>query len=163
MDATAQATFWVFIALLIFLGILLWAGVPGKLGGVLDNRADRIRKDLDHARTLREEAQHLLAEYQRKRRQAEQEASEIIEAARREAEQIVVEAKVRTEDFVTRRTAAAEQKIAQAERDAVAEVRASAVDIAVAATQKLLAGRTDAKAAGDLFKSSIDDIKTRLN
>lgn len=163
MDATALATLWVFIALLIFLGILMWAGVPAKIGAALDSRASRIRKDLDEARTLREEAQHLLAEYQRKRRQAEQEASEIVEAAKREAEQIVVEAKARTEDFVTRRTAAAEQKIAQAERDAVADVRASAVEIAVAATQKLLAGQTSAKTAGELFKSSIDEIKTRLN
>lgn len=138
-------------------------GVPGKIGAALDARANRIRKELDEARTLREEAQHLLAEYQRKRRQAEQEAADIVEAAKREADQIVKDAKVKTEEFVTRRTAAAEQKIALAERDAVNDVRASAVDIAVAAARSLLEGKVDAKASADLFKSSVDELKAKLN
>lgn len=163
MDATALATLWVFIALLLFLGILVWAGVPGKIGAALDARANRIRKELDEARTLREEAQHLLAEYQRKRRQAEEEAAEIVEAAKREADMIVKDAKAKTEDFVARRTAAAEQKIALAERDAVNEVRASAVDVAVEAARKLLADRMDPKAGADLFKTSIDEVKAKLN
>lgn len=163
MNATALATLWVFISLLIFLGVLYWAGVPGKIGAALDARGNRIRKELDEARTLREEAQQLLAEYQRKRKQAEQEAAEIVEAAKREAEQIVVEAKAKTEDFVARRTATAEQKIAQAERDAVGEVRSSAVDVAIAAATKLLGGKTDAKLSADLFKDSLAAVKARLN
>lgn len=163
MDATSQATLWVFLALVIFIGILIWAGVPGKMATALDARANRIRKELDEARTLREEAQHLLAEYQRKRRQAEQEAADIVEAAKREADQIVVDAKTRTEDFVSRRTAAAEAKIAQAERDAVAEVRSSAVDIAVSAARKLMESKADAKSGAEMFKSSLDELKARLN
>lgn len=163
MDATALATLWVFIALLIFLGILFYMGVPGKIAAGLDARGNRIRKELDEARSLREEAQNLLAEYQRKRQTAEQEAAEIVEAAKREASSIVKDAKVKTEEFVTRRTAAAEQKIAQAERDAVNEVRSSAVDIAIEASRRLLEGKMDAKAGADFFKASLGEVKAKLN
>jgi F-type H+-transporting ATPase subunit b len=87
----------------------------------------------------------------------------IVAAAKHEAEVIVREAKERTEEYVERRTVLAEQKIAQAERDAVAEVRTSAVEIAVAAAGKLLADKVDGKADSALFKASISDVKERLN
>ncbi|MER8647793.1 MULTISPECIES: F0F1 ATP synthase subunit B [unclassified Mesorhizobium] len=163
MNATSLATLWVFIALLVFLGVLIWAGVPKKLGASLDGRASRIRKELDEARRLREEAQQLLGQYQKKRKEAEQEAAAIVAAAKREADMLAAEAHKKTEDYVTRRTALAEQKIGQAEREAVAEVRASAVDIAVEAARTLLAGKIDAKAGADLFKSALQDVKARLN
>ena len=158
-----DATFWATVALFIFLGIVIYLGVPGMIGKALDARAERIRNDLDEARRLREEAQQLLAEYQRKRKEAEQEAGDIVAAARREAEALVAEAKQKTEDYVARRTALAEQKIAQAERDAVTEVRGSAVDIAVEAASRLLADKVDARADAALFKSALDEIKARLN
>lgn len=163
MNATSLATLWVFIALLVFLGVLIWAGVPKKLGASLDGRASRIRKELAEARRLREEAQQLLGQYQKKRKEAEQEAAAIVAAAKREADMLAAEAHKKTEDYVTRRTALAEQKIGQAEREAVAEVRASAVDIAVEAARTLLAGKIDAKAGADLFKSALQDVKARLN
>lgn len=158
-----DATFWATVALLIFIGIVVYVGVPGMIGRSLDSRAERIRNDLDEARRLREESQQLLAEYQRKRKEAEQEAGDIVAAARREAEMLVTEAKQKTEDYVARRTALAEQKIAQAERDAVNEVRSSAVDIAVGAASRLLAEKVDARADASLFKASLDDVKARLN
>lgn len=158
-----DATFWATIGLVIFLALVIFAGLPAMVGKMLDARADRIRNDLDEARKLRDEAQQLLAEYQKKRQAAEQEASEIVASAKHEAEVIVREAKERTEDYVTRRTALAEQKIAQAERDAVAEVRTSAVEIAVAAAGKLLAEKVDNKADAALFKASLNDVKERLN
>jgi F-type H+-transporting ATPase subunit b len=158
-----DATFWATVALLIFLGIVFYFKVPGMIARSLDERADRIRNELEEARRLREEAQQLLAEYQRKRKDAEQEAADIVAAAEREAGQLVDEARQRTEDYVARRTALAEQKIAQAERDAVNEVRASAVDIAVEAARRLLAGKVDGKVAGDLFRSSLDQVRTKLN
>ncbi len=111
----------------------------------LDERAERIRKELEEARKLRDEAQQLLAEYQRKRQEAEKEAVDIVAAAEREAALMMEEAKQRTEDYVARRTALAEQKIEQAERDAVNEVRSRAVDIAVAAAGRILAERVDAR------------------
>ena len=158
-----DATFWATVGLFIFLAIVIYAGVPGMVAKSLDARADKIRNELEEARRLREEAQQLLAEYQRKRKEAEQEAGDIVAAAKREATMLVAEAKKNTEDYVARRTVLAEQKIAQAERDAVNEVRSSAVDVAVAAAGRLLADRVDTKADAALFKSALDDVKTRLN
>jgi F-type H+-transporting ATPase subunit b len=158
-----DATLWATIALFMFLGLIAYLGVPRMVGKSLDARADRIRADLEEARRLREEAQQLLAEYQRKRKEAEREAADIVAAARHEAEILEADARQKTEDYVTRRTALAEQKIAQAERDAVNEVRSRAVDIAVAAAGKLLAEKVDAKTDATLFKSSLDDVKAKLN
>ena len=158
-----DATFWALIALIIFLGIAAYMKVPGMIGKALDERAARIRAELDEAQRLREEAQQLLAEYQRRRKEAEQEAGDIIAAARREAELLVEEAEKKTKDYVARRAALAEQKIFQAERDAVNEVRSSAVDIAVEAARALLAAKVDAKAGADLFRSSLQDLKSKLN
>lgn len=163
MDATSIASVWTLVALIIFLGIVVYLKVPGMVGKSLDDRADKIRGELEEARKLREEAQQLLAEYQRKRKEAEKEASDMIAAAKREADIIVADAKQKTEDYVERRTALAEQKIAQAEREAVNEVRSDAVEIAVAAAGKLLEDKIDSKAAASLFKSSLAEVKTRLN
>jgi F-type H+-transporting ATPase subunit b len=158
-----DATFWAFIALVIFIGIIVYMKVPGMLARSLDERADRIRKELDDARRLREEAQQLLAEYQKKRQEAEKEAADIVTAAEREAALLLQEAKEKMDDYVTRRNKLAEQKIAQAEAEAVNAVRSSAVEIAVAAAGKLIAEKLDPKAAGDLFKKSVEDVRSRLN
>ncbi|MCR4268634.1 F0F1 ATP synthase subunit B [Nitratireductor sp. ZSWI3] len=158
-----DATFWAFIALVIFLAVLFYYKVPGMIGNSLDERAGRIRNELDEARKLREEAQQLLAEYQRKRQEAEREAQDIVGAAKHEAELLVKEAKQKTEEYVARRTALAEQKIAQAEQEAVNEVRASAVDLAVEAARNVLSSKVDAKAGGDLFKASLQELKSKLN
>ncbi len=158
-----DATFWAFVALIIFLGVLAYFKVPGMINSALDGRAERIRNELDEARKLREDAQQLLAEYQRKRQEAEQEAQDIVSAAKHEAELIVKEAKQKTDEYVARRTALAEQKIVQAEQDAVNEVRASAVDLAVEAARSILAEKVDAKTGGELFKASIQDVKSKLN
>jgi len=158
-----DATFWALVALIIFVAILLYMRVPAMMSKALDARAERIKNELEEARRLREEAQQLLAEYQRKRREAEQEAKDLVDAAKREAKLIVSDAKEKTEEYVSRRTALAEQKIAQAERDAVNEVRARAVDVAIAAAGKLLAEKVDSKAGAELFKASLQDVKTRLN
>lgn len=158
-----DATFWATVALVIFLGVIVYFKVPGVIGKSLDARADKIRAELEEARRLREEAQQLLAEYQRKRKEAEQEAAEIVEAAKREATALTAEAKQKTEDYVARRAALAEQKIGQAEREAINEVRASAVDIAIAAARTLLADKVDSKLGAELFKSSLQDVKSKLN
>ncbi|MGY6708602.1 MAG: F0F1 ATP synthase subunit B [Rhizobiaceae bacterium] len=154
---------WAMISLVLFAAILVYLKVPGLITRALDDRAQRIRNELDEARRLREEAQQLLAEYQRKRKEAEQEAEEIVSIATREAENIVAEAKQKTDEFVERRKAVAEQKIAQAERDAVNQVRSSAVDIAVAAAERILSEKVDAKMSAELFKKSMGDVKAGLN
>jgi F-type H+-transporting ATPase subunit b len=158
-----DATFWAFVALIIFLALLVYLKVPGQVTRSLDNRADRIRGELEEARRLREEAKALLADFQRRRKEAEAEASQIVAAAKHEAELIASEARTKTEEFVTRRTAMAEQKIAQAESQAVADVKALAVDIAVAAAEKLIAAKATGKAAEDLLTRSIAEVKSRLN
>ena len=163
MDATSLASVWATVALFIFLGLLLWLKVPATMAKSLDARADRIRNDLDEARKLREEAQQVLAEYQRKRKEAEEEAETIVAAAKRDAELLKAEAKQKAEEYVARRTAVAEQKIAQAERDAVNEVRATAVDIAVEAARSVLGSKVDAATASNLFKSSLAEVKNRMN
>jgi F-type H+-transporting ATPase subunit b len=158
-----DATFYALVGLVIFLALVVYLKVPGVVGKSLDARADRIRDELEEARRLREEAQSLLAEYQRKRKEAEKEATEIVAIAQREAHGMLEEAKKKTEEYVARRNRLAEEKIAQAEIEAVNEVRASAVDIAVAAASRILADKVDAKTAADLFKSSLTEVKSRLH
>lgn len=158
-----DATFFALVGLIIFLGILAYVKVPAMITGSLDKRADQIRNELEQAKLLREEAQQLLAEYQRKRKEAESEAKGILSAAEREATVLREEAKAKTEEYVSRRTAMAEQKIQQAETDAINEVRAKAVDLAITAAEKLIASKIDSKASAELFKSSLGEMKTRLN
>ena len=158
-----DATFWALIGLIIFLAILAYLKVPAMMGRSLDERAANIAKELDEARTLREEAQALLAEYHRKRKEAEKEAGEIVASAQREAAALLTEAKEKSEEYIVRRNKLAEQKITQAETDAVNQVRASAVEIAVAAAGSLIADKMDAKTAGEMFKSSLEQVKNNLN
>ncbi len=158
-----DATFWAFVSLVIFLGLMVWLKVPGMIGKSLDARADKIRAELEEARRLRQEAATLLDEYKRRRKEAEQEAQEIVAAATKEAEEISRDAAAKTADFVTRRTAMAEQKIAQAELQAIAEVKSSAVDMAIAAAEKLITTKATGKLAQDLLAKSIGEVKARLN
>lgn len=163
MDATAWATFWVFMGFLVFLGILFYLGVPAKITAALDARSEKIRSELDDARRLREEAQALLAEYQRRRGEAESEAEEIISHARREAEALGEEARSRLEEYVTRRTKAVEQRIAQAETQAVAEVRGRAIDVAAAAAALIVAEKARGEAGDQLVGRGIDAVRANLN
>jgi F-type H+-transporting ATPase subunit b len=163
MDATSWATFWALIGLIIFLAICLYIKAPAMLAKSLDERAKRISDELDEAKRLRDEAKALLAEYQKKRKDAETEAADILTAAKREAELFVEDAKAKAEDYVARRTASAEQKIAQAERDAVNEVRSLAADIAVEAARRTIAAKVDAKTTASLFESSLQALKSKLN
>ena len=158
-----DATFWATVALVIFLAVIVYVKVPATISKSLDDRAEKISSELDDARKLREESQQLLAEFQRKRKEAEQEASDIIAAAERDAELMAKEAEEKTADFVARRTAMAEQKIAQAQAQAVADVRASAVEIAVAAAGKIVEGKVSGATADKLIKDSIAEVKARLN
>ncbi|MCG6857021.1 MAG: F0F1 ATP synthase subunit B [Salaquimonas sp.] len=155
--------FWALVALLVFLGVIAYMKVPGMLVKSLDDRADKIRDELEEARRLREEAQELLAEYQRKRKSAETEAEEIVAAAKSEAIMFAEESAKKTEEFVARRTALAEQKIAQAETQAIDDVRSIAVDIAVSAAEKLIAGKVTGAEASKIIDKSIAEVKNRLN
>ena len=163
MEQLLEAEFWVAVAFVIFVLILLKLGVHKKAVTALDTRAARIASELDEARKLRDEAQAILAESEKKRRQAEQDAQDIVAGARAEAERVAAEAKAKAEEFVARRTAMAQQKIAQAESQAVAEVRAAAAEAAVAASEKVLTQTVQGKVADDLIGQGIRDVKTKLN
>ena len=155
--------FWVAVAFLIFLGVLVYFGVPKMALSALDERSDRIKQALDEAQRLRSEAQAVLAQYQQKRAEAEKEAQAIIVNARVEAERLAGEAKGKVEEFIARRTKMAEGKIAQAEAQAVADVRAAAADAAVAAAEKILVQTTHGAAAESLIAKGISDLKAKLN
>ena len=159
----AMAEFWVAIAFLVFLAILLYYKVPGLIAKALDSRADAIRRELDEARRLREEAQKLLADYQGKHRNVAAEAEAIIDLARREAESLADETRTSLKDTLERRTRLAEEKIARAEAQALDEVRASAIDAAVAAAEKILREKASGAAGAAIIDQSIRDLKGRLN
>ncbi|MBD8893043.1 ATP F0F1 synthase subunit B [Roseibium litorale] len=158
-----DATFWAFVGLVIFLAAMVWIKIPSKIGGALDNRADAIRAELDEARKLREEAQALLSDYQRKRHEAEAEAEAIVAEANAEAERLTLETNQALEELIARRTKAAEEKISQAETQAISEVRARAADIAVAAAEQILSATVKDKVADDILSKSIDQVKAKLN
>jgi F-type H+-transporting ATPase subunit b len=163
MNATQWATFWVFLGLLVFLAILIYMKVPGMAVAALDKRSAKIRSDLEEAQRLRAEAEALLKEYQRKRGEAEKEAAAIVEQAKREATALSDEARVRIEDYVTRRTKAVELRIAQAETQAVAEVRSRAIDVAAAAAGRILAEEAKGNKGNALIERAIETVRKSLN
>jgi F-type H+-transporting ATPase subunit b len=163
MHILAEAEFWVAVAFVIFIGVLIKAGAHRLIIDGLDGRAARIKSELDEAKRVRDEAQALLAEYQRKRGEADREAEAIVSAARAEAERLAAEAKAKVEEFVARRTKMAETKIAQAEAQALADVRSAAADAAVAAAEKILSETAKGKVGEDLIAQGIRDLKAKLN
>ena len=158
-----EAEFWVALGFFAFLGLLGYVGVHRMIGKALDDRSARIKAELDEARKLRDDAAQLLADYQRKRQEAEGEAQDIIAGAKAEAERLAADAKAKVEEFVTRRTQLAETKIAQAEAQAAAEVRGAAADAAVAAAEKILAQEAKGKLAAELIAKGIEDVRKKLN
>lgn len=161
-DLGTPAT-WVSIFLVIFLGILVWAKVPGLITGALDKRSKEIQDELDQARKLREEAQTILADYQRKAREAEEEAQGIVAQAKREAEIFASETREKLKETLERRTKAADMKITQAETQAVNEVRLAAIEAATMAAEKILSGQTKGDKGDELITKSIAQIKEHMN
>ena len=157
------AEFWVAVAFVLFIGVLAYFQVHKLIVKGIDDRRDLIKAELNEARRLKEEAQALLAQYREKQRAAEQEAAAIVAGAQAEAERLALEAKAKMEDFVARRTKMAESKIAQAEAQALADVRAAAAEAAVAAAETILTRTVKGKVAEDLIAKGIDDVKRKLN
>ena len=156
-------TFFAFVALVMFLGIVFYAGAHKKAGAALDARADQISKDIADARKLREEAEALLAEYKQKKLDAEKEAMGIIAQAKSDAAAYAEDAKKKLADSLTRRTKQAENKIAQAEAAAIKDVRAAATDLAIKAASMIMADGARGKGGDSLIAESIAAVKSRLN
>ena len=159
----ATPEFWVLASFVLFIGLIVYLKVPGKVAAMLDERAARIARELDEARKLREEAQGLLAEYERKRRDAEKEAEAIVVQARAEAEAFAAETRRKLTETIERRGRMAEEKIAQAEAQAVKEVRSAAAELAIAAATRIIAGEVQGAKADQLVDVSIANLKDRLH
>ena len=163
MEMIKEPEFWVAVAFVLFVGVIIYVGAHKKVVEALDHRSTRIKAELDEARRLRDEAEKLLAEYQRKQGEAEREAEAIVADARAEAERVAAEARVKMEEFVARRTKLAEVKIGQAEAQALADVRAAAADAAVSAAEKILRDTAKGPVADNLVAQGIADVKAKLN
>ena len=155
-------SFYALVALVIFIAMAIYFGVHRIVAKMLDAQIKKIADDLAEAKKLREEAAALLVEYEQKRVAAEAEAEGIIAAAKEEATRLTTEAQASLNDLVTRRTKAVEDKIAQAEAQAVAEVRARSADVAIEAARLVLTDEMNRK-GGEVVNKAIADVGSRLN
>jgi len=159
----ASPTIWVFLSVVIFFAALAYFGIHKKIAGSLDTRADKIRTDLDEARRLREEAQTLLASYQRKQKEAEEQAEHIVKQARKDAEAMAEQARKDLKERLERRAALAEAKIANAEAQALSDVKAKAAQMAIETAEKLLADNMTAANHTAIVKKGIDSLSSTLS
>ncbi len=157
------AEFFVLLAFLVFLCVLVYVGAHRMILKGLDARGEQISEELKQAAKLREEAVALLASFEKKKAEAEASAAEIVAEARVQAAQLAKDAEVRMNDFVARRTRQAESKIALAEAQAAADVRAAAADQAARAAEIVLRTETQGQTGADLVAKEIAGLKARLN
>jgi len=154
--------FVVTIAFLAFIGVLVWLKVPGKLIAMLDKRAAGIRSDLDEARALREEAQTILATYERKQKEVQVQAEKIVETAKAEAEAAAAKAKDDLKVTIERRLAAADEQIESAKSSAVKEVRDRAITVSIAAAREVIAKQMNDQTSDRLVDSAIGEVQDKL-
>jgi F-type H+-transporting ATPase subunit b len=159
----SNTDFVVTLAFLLFIGILLYAKVPSLLGGQLDSRAEGIKKDLEEARALREEAQTILASYERKQQEVQAQADRIVASAREDAAQAAEQAKADLQTSIARRMAAAEEQIAAAQNSAVKEVRDQAIVVAIQAADAVISKQMTATEANKLIDAAIADVDAKLH
>ncbi len=157
----SNTNFVVTLAFILFVGFLIYMKVPGKIGELLDKRAAGIKSELDEARALREEAQALLASYERKQKDVQAQADRIVAQAKSEATAVAEQARLKKS--IARRLQAAEDRIASAEADAVREVRDQAVSIAIAAARNVIAEQMTATEANKLIDSGIETVSAKLH
>lgn len=155
--------FVVLISFLLFLGVLFYFKVPGMIGGMLDKRAQQIKADLDEARALREEAQTILATYERKHKEVQAQADKIVAAAKEEAARAAEQAKLDLQASIARRLATAEDQIASAEAAAVREVRDQAITVAISTAREVIAKGLTAQKANALIEDAIKDVDAKLH
>ena len=155
--------FVVVIGFVLFLALLAYLKVPGLIGGMLDKRAEGIKSDLDEAKALREEAQTILATYERKQKEVQEQADRIVEAAKAEAEIAATQAKEDLKASIARRLAAADEQITSAQASAVKEVRDTAIAVAVAAAEDVIAKKLTAADGNALIEDAIKDVAAKLH
>jgi len=155
--------FMVLVGFILFLALLAYLKVPGLLGGMLDKRSDGIKSELNEAKALHEEAQTILASYERKQKEVQEQANRIVEAAKAEAQNAAAEAKEDLKHSIKRRLAAAEDQIVSAQASAVKEVRDSAIVVAVAAANDVIASQMSAASGNALIEDAIKDVADKLH
>lgn len=155
--------FIVLLAFLVFIGILLYAKIPAKLGGMLDARAATIKAELEEAKALREEARTLLASYEKKQKEVLEQSERIVASAREEAMAAAAKAKEDLKVAIARRLKAAEEQIASAEAGAIRQVREEAVSVAIAAASDVLAKQMTAEGASASIDRAIDEVAAKLH
>ena len=155
--------FVVLLGLIVFIGVLVYFKVPGMIGKMLDSRAEGIESELNEARTLREEAQSLLASYERKHREVQEQADRIVEAAKEEATVAAEQARADLEVSIARRVKAAEDQIATAQAAAIKEVRDQSITVAIAAAREVIAKQMSAAEGNALIESAISDVEAKLH
>jgi F-type H+-transporting ATPase subunit b len=159
----SNTDFVVTLGFLVFIGVLVYYKVPTLLMGMLDKRADGIRSELDEAKALREEAQALLASYERRQREVQEQADRIIAHAKEEAEIAGEQAKADLEKSIARRMAAAEDQIASAQASAVKEVRDRAIAVAIKAARDVVAKQMTAQDAAKSIDDAISEVGKKLH
>lgn len=157
-----NTNFVVLVAFIVFVGVLLYLKVPSLLAGLLDKRAVTIRSELDEARNLREEAKSILASFERRQREAQEQVERIVAGARDEAGAASEKARADLANSIARRLAAAEDSIAAAEAAAVREVRERAATAAVAAATEVLAGQATATSRRASINDAIKEVSASL-
>jgi F-type H+-transporting ATPase subunit b len=162
MELLHDPEFWVLVAFLIVVVGLVRLTSP-MIAKSLDERAARIKTELDEAQRLREDAERALADYQRRQRDALKDAEGIIAQAKAEAERFGRKAAQDLEEAIERRTRQAEEKIAQEEAKAIAEVRGIAIDVAIAAARQIIAKELDTRAGGALIDNAIAALPQQLH
>ncbi|MBL9049815.1 MAG: F0F1 ATP synthase subunit B [Tabrizicola sp.] len=158
-----NTNFVVLVAFIAFVALLVYMKVPAKLTGMLDARAATIKSDLDEARSLREEAKSILASYERRQKEVQEQADRIVAQARDEAMAAAEQAKADLKASIARRMAAATDQIASAEANAIRQVREQAVSVAIAAAGDVLAKQMTADAASASIDDAIAQVEARLH
>ena len=159
----SNTDFIVLVAFILFIAVLFYFKVPGMISKMLDDRAAGIQSEIDEARALREEAQTLLASYERKQKEVQAQADRIVAQAKEEAQAAAEQAKEDLKSSIARRLAAAEEQIAAAEGSAVKEVRDQAISVAVAAAQDLIAKNMTAADGNKLIDEAIGMVDSKLH
>jgi F-type H+-transporting ATPase subunit b len=162
MQLLQDAHFWEAVGLLLLIGALVWLKVPGMAMSALDARGARIQAQLDEATKLREEAERLLADIKVQREATERQAGEMLANAQAEAVRLAADAKVKLEEQIKRRGELAERRIALAQSQAEAEVKAAAVDLAAQAAEAVFAARLAAAKSDPMVDAAVDQVATKL-
>ena len=157
-----DATFFVALSFILFVVFVIWAGLPSTIIKSLDDRSEQIKKELDEARILHEEAQKLLATEKRKLEQCDAEVEEILKQASEQAALITEKSNNLLKEEIQRKQKQADLKIAQARDEAVREVKAKASELSLIIAKGYLKENIDDKIASELIDKSISDLKDNL-